>query len=178
MPVPVPSLRAGAAPSFSPALAQEPPPAPLPVGPTARAQGLRVRPSMQAAIAPWAAPGDADSSPSRARAATGPMPVLDGRAGEGTVSPASWGAASTSSLRLVTHRLDRALAPVFSRALDASPLAPEADDAAAAAPALISNTFNVKVALGGAAGAMDARQIEEALGDWLRASVRRQGLLP
>jgi hypothetical protein len=81
-------------------------------------------------------------------------------------------------LRLVASRLDRAMAPVFSRALDAGALQDGDDDAAAGAPARISNTFNVKVALGGAAGALDPRQIEEALGDWLRASARRQGLLP
>ena len=86
--------------------------------------------------------------------------------------------ATPRPLRLVASRLDRAMAPVFSRALDAGAFQDGDDDAAAGAPARISNTFNVKVALGGAAGALDQRQIEEALGDWLRASARRQGLLP
>lgn len=96
-------------------------------------------------------------------------------------NPPRLGGPSPAPLRLVVNRLDRALAPVFSRALDASQAAATAgadDDAAYAAPTQISNTFNVKVALGGAAGAMDPRQIEEALGDWLRAAARRQGLLP
>ncbi len=86
--------------------------------------------------------------------------------------------ATSRPLRLVANRLDRAMAPVFSRALDAATLPQGDDDLLDEAPARISNTFNVNVALGGAAGALDPRQIEEALGEWLRASARRQGLLP
>ncbi|MFG6456853.1 hypothetical protein [Roseateles sp. BYS96W] len=86
--------------------------------------------------------------------------------------------ATSRPLRLVANRLDRAMAPVFSRALDTGALQPGDDDMPEQAAPRISNTFNVNVALGGAAGALEPRKIEEALGEWLRACVRRQGLLP
>lgn len=80
-------------------------------------------------------------------------------------------------LRLVGSRLDRALAPVFGSASDSSLAAADGLSGEAAQGLQISNTFNVKVALGGH-GALDPRQLEEALGDWLRAAAMRQGLMP
>jgi hypothetical protein len=104
--------------------------------------------------------------------------------------------APSSALRRVATRLDRALAPVFSRAAaaiedaesahaaDASGASSSAaepmsnPDAGATAPSTqINNTFNVKVSMAGSGGSADPRQIEEQLADWLRASARRQGLL-
>jgi hypothetical protein len=109
--------------------------------------------------------------------------------------------APSRALRSVASRLDLALAPVFSRAAEATRDAESAAvadaagapgaagaslpaaaagtmDSQAASPATqISNTFNVKVSMAGSGGATDLRQIEEQLADWLRASARRQGLL-
>jgi hypothetical protein len=157
--------RPGSAPSPAAATAPLPP---------AREPGLRVAPS--ATSEPDAVLGQVDRRRSRAAAAAPARPQA--AAGESGPAVSEESPATPRPLRLVANRLDRALAPVFSRALDAGAFQDGDDDAAAGAPARISNTFNVKVALGGAAGALDPRQIEEALGDWLRASARRQGLLP
>jgi hypothetical protein len=117
-------------------------------------------------------------------AGIGPAPPAAGRTAIGAVA-----AASTSSwpampaVDAVAARLGRALAPVFDRALAAGSGFDAADEAIAAdppdgpAPTQVSNTFNVKVALGGNASAGDMRQIEDAVADWLRDSARRQGLI-
>jgi hypothetical protein len=106
-----------------------------------------------------------------------PAAIAEAPAGAGSDS------APAPILRAVTARLDRALAPVFARARVASGGGFEAGDQPLAidssntAPTQVSNTFNVKVALGGNAGAGDWRQIEDAIADWLRDSARRQGLI-
>jgi hypothetical protein len=111
-----------------------------------------------------------------------------GESGLGTASaPTASTLTASPAYRAVAARLDRALAPVFARALAASGGGAEAGDpplvaepagqTQGAAPTQVSNTFNVKVALGGSATAGDVRQIEDALADWLRDSARRQGLI-
>jgi hypothetical protein len=144
---------------------------------------IRLRPAQQPA------PIIDGSSPDPVESPTASPPDLAAVPGESGLGNTSAATASASSLtaspvfRAVAARLDQALAPVFARAFTASGIGfetgdqPLAADPSGVAPTQVSNTFNVKVALGGNASPGDVRQIEDAVADWLRDSARRQGLI-